>query len=121
MRAMDKVIGYQNVKEELYRIVDVLKNPNKYQKLGVSEPKGLMLIGEPGIGKSLLAECFIEETERKSFIIRKTKADGDFVNFIKNTFDEAKKSAPSVILIDDLDRFENNDKEKVNGESYIAI
>lgn len=121
MRAMDKVIGYQNVKEELYRIVDVLKNPNKYQKLGVSEPKGLMLIGEPGIGKSLLAECFIEETERKSFIIRKTKADGVFVNFIKNTFDEAKKSAPSVILIDDLDRFENNDKEKVNGESYIAI
>lgn len=121
MRAMDKVIGYQNVKEELYRIVDVLKNPNKYQKLGVSEPKGLMLIGEPGIGKSLLAECFVEETERKSFIIRKTKADGDFVNFIKNTFDEVKKSAPSVILIDDLDRFENNDKEKVNGESYIAI
>ena len=121
MRAMDKVIGYQNVKEELYRIVDVLKNPNKYQKLGVSEPKGLMLIGEPGIGKSLLAECFVEETERKIFIIRKTKADGDFVNFIKNTFDEAKKSVPSVILIDDLDRFENNDKEKVNGESYIAI
>ena len=121
MRAMDKVIGYQNVKEELYRIVDVLKNPNKYQKLGVSEPKGLMLIGEPGIGKSLLAECIIEETGRKSFIIRKTRSDGDFINFIKNTFEEAKKSAPSIILIDDLDRFENSDRDKVNGEAYIAI
>ncbi len=121
MRAMEKVIGYQNVKEELYRIVDVLKNPNKYQKLGVSEPKGLMLIGDPGIGKSLLAECIIEETGRKSFIIRKTRSDGDFINFIKNTFEEAKKSAPSIILIDDLDRFENSDRDKVNGEAYIAI
>lgn len=40
MRAMDKVIGYQNVKEELYRIVDVIKNPNKYQKLGVTNRRG---------------------------------------------------------------------------------
>ncbi|MBP3201258.1 MAG: AAA family ATPase [Lachnospiraceae bacterium] len=121
MRPMDKVIGYKNIKEELYRLIDVLKNPSKYQKMGVEEPKGLMLIGDPGIGKSLLAECIIEETGRKSFIIRKTRSDGDFINFIKNTFEEAKKAAPSVILIDDLDRFENGDRDKVNGEAYIAI
>ena len=118
---MDKVIGYNNIKEELYRLIDVLKNPSKYQKMGVEEPKGLMLIGDPGIGKSLLAECIIEETGRKSFIVRKTRSDGDFINFIKNTFEEAKKSSPSVILIDDLDRFENGDRDKVNGEAYIAI
>ena len=103
MRPMDKVVGYKNIKEELYRLIDILKNPSKYQKMGVEEPKGLMLIGDPGIGKSLLAECIIEETERKSFIIRKTRADGDFINFIKDTFEEAKKLAPSIILIDDLD------------------
>lgn len=61
------------------------------------------------------------ETGRKSFIIRKTRSDGNFINFIKNTFEEAKKAAPSVILIDDLDRFENGDRDKVNGEAYIAI
>ena len=121
MRPMDKVIGYKNIKEELYRLIDVLKNPSKYQKMGIEEPKGLMLIGVPGIGKSLLAECIIEESGRKSFIIRKTRSDGDFINFIQNTFEEAKKSAPSIILIDDMDRFENSDMDKVNGEAYIAI
>ena len=121
MRAMDKVIGYNSIKEELYRLIDVLKTPSKYEKMGVMDPKGLMLIGDPGIGKSLLAECLIEEIGRKSFVIRKTRSDGDFVNFIKSTFEEAKKSAPSVILIDDLDRFENGDRDKVNGDSYIAV
>ena len=121
MRALDKVIGYSSIKEELYRIVDALKNEDKYKAMGVSEPKGLMLIGDPGVGKTLLAECIIEEIGRKSFVIRKTRSDGEFINYIKNTFEEAKKYAPSVILIDDMDRFENNDKEKVNGEAYIAI
>ena len=121
MRPMDKVIGYQSIKEELYRILDILNNPDKYKKMGATEPKGLMLIGDPGIGKSLLAECFIEEAGRKCFTIRKTRPDGEFINLIKQTFDEAKKSTPSIIYIDDLDRFENNDKEKVNGEAYIAI
>lgn len=121
MRAMDKVIGYNSIKEELYRLVDVLKNPSKYQKMGVEEPKGLMLIGDPGIGKSLLAESIIEEVGREGFIIRKTRPDGDFINFVKKIFEEAKKAAPSIILIDDLDRFENGDKDKVNGEAYIAI
>ena len=91
MRAMDKVIGYDFVKEEIFKIIDLLNNYEKYEKNGVNEPKGLMLVGKPGIGKSLMAECFIEEVKRKCFIIRKTKSDGDFINYIKDTFDEARK------------------------------
>lgn len=121
MRAMDKVIGYASIKEELYRICDVLKDYEKYKAFGIEFPKGILFVGQPGIGKSLLSECFIEDTGLNYFTIRKTKSDGDFINYIKNTFDEAKKSAPSIIYIDDMDKFENEDEKKVNGESYITI
>ena len=70
-----------------------------------------MLSGEPGIGKSLIAECFIEDTGLNKFTIRKTKSDGDFINYIKNSFDEAKKSAPSIVYIDDMDKFDNVGEE----------
>ena len=121
MRAMDKVIGYASIKEELYRICDILKDYEKYKTFGIEFPKGILFYGEPGIGKSLLSECFIEDTGLNNFTIRKTKSDGDFINYIKNTFDEAKKSAPSIIYIDDMDKFENEDETRVNGESYITI
>ena len=49
MRALDKVIGYESIKLELYRIIDIFHNPEKYKALGVSVPKGFILEGEPGI------------------------------------------------------------------------
>ncbi len=54
MSEFDKVVGYEGIKLELQRICDVVKYPEKYAKLGVRVPKGLMLEGEPGIGKSLM-------------------------------------------------------------------
>lgn len=73
MRELDRVIGYESIKAELYRIIDNIKNPEKYKKLGVTFPKGILLSGEPGIGKTLMAKCFIKETGLKNFIIRKDK------------------------------------------------
>ena len=49
MSEMDKVIGYEEIKTELYRIIDMINNPAKYNELGVSTPKGILLEGEPGI------------------------------------------------------------------------
>lgn len=53
---MDNVIGYEEIKTELYRIIDIIKNPDKYKRLGVYVPKGILLEGDPGIGKTLMTK-----------------------------------------------------------------
>jgi cell division protease FtsH len=118
MSAFDKVIGYETVKEELKQVCDRLCNANVYDELGAKMPKGLLLYGNPGVGKSLMANCLIEECGRKSYIIRRNKPDGDFVNDIKKVFEEAAKNAPSVILLEDMDKFA---AEANSREEYVAI
>lgn len=121
MKEFDKIIGYDFIKVELERICDLMKNPDKYKKLGVSVPSGLVMYGDPGVGKTLFATCFIEACNRNSFICRKNKSEGDFINQIKHTFDEAKKNTPSIILLDDFDKFANEDKDHKDAEEYVAI
>ena len=84
MSAFDKIIGYSSIKKELIQISDTLRNPEPYKKLGVAAPKGLLLYGEPGVGKSLMASAVIEESGRKTFCCRKDSPNGDFVKKIKN-------------------------------------
>lgn len=67
MKEFDKVIGYQDVKRELERICDILQNGEKYSALGVSLPAGLLLHGDPGVGKTTMAKCFIEASGRKTY------------------------------------------------------
>jgi cell division protease FtsH len=121
MRELDRVIGYDSVKDELYRVLDVLKNGEKYREIGVKTPRGVLLDGVPGIGKTLMATCFIRETERKQYIIRKDKPDGDFINHIRKTFDEAAKNEPSVIFLDDMDKFANEDMYHRDAEEYVTV
>ena len=121
MKEFEKVIGYESVKTELARICDVLTNAEKYAKLGVKLPSGLLLHGEPGVGKTTMAECFIEACGRKAFTCRKLKPDGDFVNEITRTFEDAKKAAPSIIFLDDMDKFANGDSNHCNSEEYVTV
>ena len=121
MRELDRVIGYEGIKQELYRIIDIIKDPEKYKKLGVSVPKGILLSGDPGIGKTLMAKCFIKETGLKTFVVRKDKPDGDFVDYIRETFEKAAKEAPSIVLLDDLDKFANEDEYHPNAEEYVTV
>ena len=121
MRELDKIIGYDSIKTELYRILDIINNLDKYIKLGVSTPKGIMLSGDPGIGKTLMAKCFIEESGRESFIIRKDRANGDFVNYISEIFHKAVENAPSIILLDDMDKYANEDRYHRNAEEYVTV
>ena len=79
MNKFDQIIGYAAVKKELRQIADTLKNKDTYDKLGVSAPRGLLLYGDPGVGKSLMASAIIEESERLAFICRKDKPNGVFV------------------------------------------
>ena len=67
MNEFDKIYGYEAIKQELMQISDVLKNSEAYTKLGVKPPCGLLLYGDPGVGKSLMASALIEASGRKAF------------------------------------------------------
>lgn len=121
MGALDKVIGYDDVKHELRMIADTLKNREKYGRLGVSMPRGLLLHGEPGVGKSLMAQCLIEESDLESFTCRKTESSGKFLKTIRTAFERAAESAPAVVLLDDLDKFANSDERLRDAEEYVTV
>ena len=79
MSAFDRIIGYALVKRELQQISDILKTREAYSWLGVSAPRGLLLYGEPGVGKSLMAEALIEESGCRSFFCRKDASGTLFI------------------------------------------
>lgn len=121
MSEFDKIIGYEDIKVELKRLCDVLRNPQRYEKLGVTMPNGIMLCGEPGIGKTLMAKCFIVESGCKAFTLRKEMPNGDFVKEIKNTFEKAKAEAPAIVFLDDIDKFANEDRMHPDAEEYVTV
>ena len=94
MSAFDKIIGYENIKEELKWYSDILKNPAYYEKLGVNGPNGLLLYGDPGVGKSMMAKALIAESGCKAYTLRKNLPNGDFVKEIKRIFDGAAENSP---------------------------
>ena len=74
MNAFDKVIGYETIKNELLQICDMIHNREVYEELGAKLPQGILLYGDPGLGKTLIAKCFIEESGLKSYVVRSNKA-----------------------------------------------
>ena len=121
MGAFDKVIGYERIKNELLQVCDMIQNREVYEKLGAKLPQGILLQGDPGLGKTLMANCFMEECGLTPYIIRRTKGKEDFVTYITEIFREAKENAPAVILLDDLDKFANEDEKHQNAEEYVAV
>lgn len=121
MNPFDKIIGYEAVKQELIRIADVLAHPDAYAALGVSAPKGLLLHGDPGVGKTLMVNSLIEASGLPSFICRRDTPDGDFVLKIKEVFDDAAKKAPAIIFLDDLDKFAKTEEDSFNQEEFVAV
>ena len=101
------VAGSVEEKEELSEIVDFLKNPKKYKELGAKIPKGVLLYGAPGTGKTLLARAVAGEAGVKFFYI----SGSDFVEMlvgvgasrVRSLFADAKREAPSVVFIDEID------------------
>jgi len=101
------VAGVDEAKKELEEVVDFLKNPEKYKKLGARTPKGVLLIGPAGTGKTLLAKAVAGEAGVPFFSI----AGSEFMEMlvgigaarVRDLFANAKKSAPSIIFIDEID------------------
>ena len=117
----EEIIGYNSIKNELIKICDIMRNSEFYSNLGVNVPNGLLLVGDPGLGKTLMANCVIKASGRRSFICRKDKPNGDFVNHIKAVFDEAVANAPSIVFLDDMDKYANGDEEHTNCEGFVTI
>ena len=120
-KVFNTIIGYDDIKENLIRIIDVLNNQEKYKKIGSRIPHGLLLHGKPGTGKTSIAKEFLDNCNRKSFIIRKNKSDGDFINYLNNVFKKAIDNQPAIILLDDLDKFSEEEEDTKNKEEFVAI
>lgn len=115
------IIGYDDVKKTLKTIVDVLNNEDKYKELGCNIAHGLLLYGSPGTGKTSIANEILDNAlNRKKYIIRKTKSDGDFMDYMSEIFEEAVKNQPSIILLDDIDKYAENDNHS-NKEEYVTV
>jgi len=101
------VAGIQEAKEELWEIVEFLRDPRKFQKLGGSIPKGVLMVGAPGTGKTLLARAIAGEADVPFFSI----SGSDFVEMfvgvgasrVRDMFEQGKKHAPCLIFIDEID------------------
>ena len=103
----EDVAGVDEEKEELEEIVEFLKNPKKFTNMGARIPKGVLLVGQPGTGKTLLAKAVAGEAGVPFFII----SGSDFVEMfvgvgasrVRDLFEQAKKNAPCIIFIDEID------------------
>src|SRR3569623_3132754 len=103
----DDVAGIDEAREELQEIVDFLKDPTKFARLGGKIPKGALLVGPPGTGKTLLARAIAGEANVPFFSI----SGSDFVEMfvgvgasrVRDMFEQAKKSAPCIVFIDEID------------------
>lgn len=101
------VAGCDEAKEEVGEVVDFLRDPSKFQKLGGRIPKGILMVGPPGTGKTLLAKAIAGEAKVPFF----TMAGSDFVEMfvgvgasrVRDLFEQAKKNAPCIIFIDEID------------------
>jgi len=101
------VAGCDEAKEEVFELVDFLKDPSKFQKLGGHIPRGVLLVGPPGTGKTLLAKAIAGEAKVPFFSI----SGSDFVEMfvgvgaarVRDMFENAKKQAPCIIFIDEID------------------
>ena len=121
MDAFDRIIGYSRIKCELRQVADSLKNGEVYARLGVKAPQGMLLYGEPGVGKTLMASALIEESGRPVFPCRKDEPNGDFIRLIKETFLKAAEEAPSIVFLDDMDKFANGDESRPDSEEYVTV
>lgn len=121
MNTFDKVIGYKSIKRELLQICDMIRNRTIYEEMGGHLPHGLLLYGDPGLGKTLLAKCFIEESGLNAITVRRDQGRDNFIDSITQAFAKAKAEAPAILFLDDMDKFANEDFSRCDAPEYVAV
>lgn len=109
MSAFDKIIGYDHIKAELMQISDMIHHPEVYAALDAKLPQGLLLSGEPGLGKTLMAMALMEDSGLPCFTVRRCRSEEGFLKTLEETFGKAADAAPSMILLDDMDKFSSDE------------
>jgi len=101
------VAGLIEAKEEVTEIVDFLKDPRKFHRVGARIPRGVLLVGTPGTGKTLLAKAVANEANVPFYFVSGSEFVEMFVGVgatrVRDTFEAAKKNAPSIIFVDEID------------------
>lgn len=101
------VAGLIEAKEEISEVVEFLKDPKRFYKLGARIPRGILLVGSPGTGKTLLAKAVANEANVPFYFVSGSEFVEMFVgvgaNRVRDTFETAKKTAPSIIFVDEID------------------
>lgn len=119
------VAGLDEEKQELEEVVDFIKNPDKYTKLGAKIPKGVLLSGSPGTGKTLLAKAVAGEAGVKYLAISGSEFIEKYVGVgasrIRGLFKEARKNAPCIIFIDEIDAVGSKRNDSGNSEHNQTI
>ena len=126
------VAGLDEVKEELFEIVDFMKFPDKYRKMGAKIPKGILFYGPPGTGKTLLASAVAGETDSSFFNVTGSEFVEKYVGVgakrVRTLFEKARKEAPSIIFIDEIDAIgarrhseSNNEKDQTLNQLLVEM
>ncbi|MGV3771654.1 MAG: ATP-dependent metallopeptidase FtsH/Yme1/Tma family protein [Verrucomicrobiales bacterium] len=116
----DDVAGVEEAKAEVQEVIDFLRDPSKYKKLGGNLPKGILLIGPPGTGKTMLAKAIAGEANASFFSASGSDFNEVFVGVgakrIRELFKQARAHKPAIIFIDEIDCLGKNRKFDQNGE-----
>lgn len=116
----EEIKGYEEIKRELTIIIDMLNNPEVYKDLGATMDNGVIIVGRPGTGKSTMVNALINAINRKAYVLRKKVSDGKFIDEVVETFNNASENAPSIVFMDDLDKFSDNDDSE-DAEEFVAV
>ncbi|MBQ1342030.1 MAG: AAA family ATPase, partial [Erysipelotrichaceae bacterium] len=115
----ENIIGYESIKRELSIVVDMFRNSEKYDRIGAQYINGVLLYGAPGTGKTTLVKDMIEACGVTTYMLRKDKSNDDFIDTIRETFEMAKENAPSIVFMDDMDKFA--DEDNMYSEEYTVV